>query len=145
VTVFTKPPKDVVEPNADPTGQTVGTQLLVDGRCYADLDELIVNHVQAMARKVEELMAHDRFKHGSEDDLREKNFESGGDFIYWFVADLYLKNSLAANPGKSMYGFALNRKRPGHFSLCFLANKNSVVQTWVRSNFDDIQSLLILS
>jgi len=29
-----------------------------------------------------------------------------------------------------MYGFTLNRKRPGHFSLCFLANKNSVVQTW---------------
>jgi hypothetical protein len=31
-----------------------------------------------------------------------------------------------------MYGFTLNRKRPGHFSLCFLANKNSTVQTWVR-------------
>jgi transcription elongation factor SPT6 len=38
---------------------------------YADLDELIVNHVQAMARRVEELMAHEKFKHGSEDDLRE--------------------------------------------------------------------------
>ncbi|KAJ6596967.1 transcription elongation factor SPT6 [Mycena vulgaris] len=105
---------DVTEPNADPTGQIVGTQLFVDAtHRYADLDELIVNHVQAMARKVEELMAHDRFKQGTEDDLH-----------------LYLKNSLAANPGKSMYGFTLNRKRPGHFSLCFLANKNSVVQTW---------------
>ncbi|KAJ7774913.1 transcription elongation factor SPT6 [Mycena metata] len=105
---------DVTEPNADPTGQTVGSQLIVDAtHNYADLDELIVNHVQAMARKVEELMAHDRFKHGSEEDLH-----------------LYLKNSLAANPGKSMYGFTLNRKRPGHFSLCFLANKNSLVQTW---------------
>ncbi|KAJ6496747.1 transcription elongation factor SPT6 [Mycena vitilis] len=105
---------DVTEPNADPTGQTVGTQLIVDStHSYADLDELIVNHVQAMARKVEELMASDRFKHGSEDDLH-----------------LSLKNSLAANPGKSMYGFTLNRKRPGHFSLCFLANKNSMVQTW---------------
>ncbi|KAJ7774503.1 transcription elongation factor SPT6 [Mycena maculata] len=105
---------DVTEPNADPTGQTVGTHLIVDStHSYADLDELIVNHVQAMARKVEELMAHDRFKQGSEDDLH-----------------LYLKNSLAANPGKSMYGFTLNRKRPGHFNLCFLANKNSLVQTW---------------
>ena len=37
------------------------------------------------------------------------------------------------NPAKSMYGFALNRKRPGHFNLCFLANKNSYVQTWVCS------------
>ncbi|KAF8212158.1 transcription elongation factor SPT6 [Mycena galopus ATCC 62051] len=105
---------DVTELNADPTGQTVGGTLIVDStHTYADLDELIVNHVQAMTRKVEELMAHERFKHGSEDDLH-----------------LSLKNSLAANPAKSMYGFTLNRKKPGHFSLCFLANKNSVVQTW---------------
>ncbi|KAJ7235446.1 transcription elongation factor SPT6 [Mycena haematopus] len=105
---------DVTELNADPTGQTVGGTLIVDStHSYADLDELIVNHVQAMTRKVEELMAHERFKHGSEDDLH-----------------LSLKNSLAANPAKSMYGFSLNRKKPGHFSLCFLANKNSVVQTW---------------
>jgi hypothetical protein len=37
---------------------------------YADLDELIVNHVQATARRVEELMAHEKYKHGTEDDLR---------------------------------------------------------------------------
>lgn len=44
---------------------------MVDSKhTYADLDELIVNHVQAMARKVEELMAHDRFKAGTEDELR---------------------------------------------------------------------------
>jgi len=66
-----------------------------------------------MARRVEELMAHEKYKHGSEDELH-----------------LFLKNSLAANPAKSMYGFTLNRKRPGHFSLCFLANKNAAVQTW---------------
>ncbi|KAF8892531.1 SH2 domain-containing protein [Infundibulicybe gibba] len=105
---------DVTEPNADPTGQTIGSQLRVDvNHSYADLDELIVNHVQAMARRVEELMAHEKFKHGGEDELH-----------------LFLKNFLAANPAKSMYGFTLNRKRPGHFSLCFLANKNSSVQTW---------------
>ncbi|KAG6900843.1 hypothetical protein C0993_009961 [Termitomyces sp. T159_Od127] len=104
---------DVTEPNADPTGQTTG-QLIVDSaHTYADLDELIVNHVQAMARRCEELMAHEKFKHGPEDELH-----------------LFLKNFLAANPAKSMYGFTLNRKRPGHFNLCFLANKNSAVQTW---------------
>jgi len=80
---------------------------------YADLDELIVNHVQATARRVEELMAHEKFKHGTEDDLH-----------------LFLKNFVAASPAKSMYGFTLNRKKPGHFCLCFLANKNSTVQTW---------------
>jgi transcription elongation factor SPT6 len=63
---------DVVEPNADPSGQTAGTRFLVEGRRreFADLDELIVNYVQAMARKVEELMAHDKYKHG-EDELRQ--------------------------------------------------------------------------
>ena len=44
---------------------------------------------------------------------------------------MFLKNFVAANPSKSAYGFTLNRKRPGHFNLCFLANKNSTVQTWV--------------
>ncbi|TBU50800.1 transcription elongation factor SPT6 [Dichomitus squalens] len=105
---------DVVELNADPTGQTVGSKLIVDGtHQFSDLDELIVNHVQAMARKVEELMMHEKFKPGTEDDLH-----------------LFLRNFVAANPSKSAYGFTLNRKRPGHFNLCYLANKNSTVQTW---------------
>ncbi|KAH7913720.1 SH2 domain-containing protein [Hygrophoropsis aurantiaca] len=105
---------DVTELNPDPSGQNVGNLLVVDEKHqYADLDELIVNHVQATARKVEELMAHEKFKHGSEDELH-----------------LFLKNFVAANPAKSIYGFTLNRKKPGHFNLCFLANKGSTVQTW---------------
>jgi hypothetical protein len=61
------PTTDVTEIN---TGQG-GNLLIVDEKHqYADLDELIVNHVQATARKVEELMAHEKFKHGSEDELR---------------------------------------------------------------------------
>lgn len=66
---------DATELNADPTGQTVAGQLVVDSNhTYADLDELIVNHIQAMARRVEELMAHEKFKHGSEDELRPSLF-----------------------------------------------------------------------
>ena len=62
---------DVVELNADPTGQIIGSKLIVDGtHQFSDLDEVIVNHVQAMARKVEELMMHEKFKAGTEDDLR---------------------------------------------------------------------------
>jgi len=46
-----------------------GAILVVDDKHqYADLDELIVNHVQAM---VEELMAHEKFKHGPEDELHK--------------------------------------------------------------------------
>lgn len=64
--------EDVVEPNADLSGQTVGSKLIVDSsHTYSDLDDLIVNHVQAMARKVEELMAHEKFKQGPEDELRK--------------------------------------------------------------------------
>lgn len=105
---------DVVEPNADPNGQNIGGQLVVDGKYeFSDLDELIVNHVQALARRVEELMAFEKFKPGPEDELH-----------------LFLKNFVAANPSKSAYGFTLNRRRPGHFNLCFLANKSSTIQTW---------------
>ncbi|KAI0340086.1 transcription elongation factor Spt6 [Trametopsis cervina] len=105
---------DVVDADADPTGQTVGTRLIVDAtHQYSDLDELIVNHVQAMNRKVEELMMHEKFKPGPEEELH-----------------LFLKNFVAANPSKSAYGFCLYRKRPGHFNLCFLANKNATVQSW---------------
>ena len=93
--------------------------------------ELIVNHIQAMARKVEELMAHEKFKHGPEDELRTFMLSFFLSDHLNFTPDLFLKNFVAANPSKSAYGFTLNRKRPGHFNLCFLANKNSTVQTWV--------------
>ena len=44
---------------------------MVDGKYeFSDLDELIVNHVQALARRVEELMAFEKFKPGPEDELR---------------------------------------------------------------------------
>ncbi|KAF8921228.1 SH2 domain-containing protein [Mucidula mucida] len=105
---------DVTDSNPDPSGQALGGQLVVDAQhIYSDLDELIVNHVQAMVRRVEELMNHERFKAKSEDELHQ-----------------FLKQQLAANPAKSMYGFTLNRKRPGHFTLCFLANKQAAVQSW---------------
>ena len=121
-----------MEPNADLSGQTVGSKLIVDNsHTYSDLDDLIVNHVQAMARKVEELMAHEKFKHGPEDELREWIFHLFPRQTLMVQVDLFLKNFVAANPSKSAYGFTLNRKRPGHFNLCFLANKNSTVQTWV--------------
>lgn len=38
------------------------------------------------------------------------------------------------NPNKSVYAFGLNRKKPGHFNLAFLANKSSAIQTWVSLN-----------
>ena len=61
-----------MEPNADAAGTGVSNQLIVDPtHVYSDLDELIVNHIQAMARRVDDLMAHERFKKGPEDELRK--------------------------------------------------------------------------
>ena len=49
---------------------TVGKVLRVGSKySYSDLDELIVDHVKAMAKKVEELMQHEKFQKGSRADL----------------------------------------------------------------------------
>ena len=46
-----------------------GAILRVGGKYnYSDLDELIVNHVKAMARKVEEMMLHDKYQTGTKSD-----------------------------------------------------------------------------
>lgn len=49
---------------------SVGKTLRIGGKyTYTDLDELIVDHVKAMARKVEQLMGHDKFRKGSLTDI----------------------------------------------------------------------------
>ena len=98
-------------------------------REFSDLDELIVNHVKAMNRKVEELMAHDKYRHESPVDLGQ----------YKSLVRLHLSTFLAnkmtmmvnANPDKSLYNFGLNPDRPGYFNLMFKANINAPVVTWV--------------
>lgn len=43
-----------------------GTTFKIGGRYnYSDLDELLVNHVKAMARKVDEMMLHDKYQNTS--------------------------------------------------------------------------------
>ncbi|CAE6448974.1 unnamed protein product [Rhizoctonia solani] len=105
---------DVVDPSGNPGDQSVGKQLIIDGKYeYSDLDELIVNHVNAMARKVEELIAHEKYKAGSEAELHK-----------------FLKEFVIMHPTKSIYAFGINRAKPGYFNLSFLANKNAPIQTW---------------
>ena len=82
------------------------------GSSYSDLDELLVNHVAPMARMVEMLTMHEKFR-GSDESLQT-----------------YLANSSLANPGKSQYGFAIDKKRPGVFILGFKANRGAEVQRW---------------
>lgn len=84
----------------------------VAGSSYSDLDELLVNHIAPMARMVEMLTMHEKFR-GSEEALQT-----------------YLSNSSLANPGKSQYGFAVDKKKPGVFILGFKANRTAEVQRW---------------
>ncbi|KAH7107505.1 SH2 domain-containing protein [Auriculariales sp. MPI-PUGE-AT-0066] len=104
---------DVTEVDGD-GGQTVAGRLVVEGGSeYSDLDELIVNHVKAIARRVDELMAHEKFKAGSQEDIERQ-----------------LRDYVNAYPTRSIYAFTLNRQRPGHFNIVFLANKNSNIVSW---------------
>lgn len=48
---------------------SVGRLLRVGKFNYTDLDELIVDHVKAMARKVAEMMQHEKFQKGSKSEL----------------------------------------------------------------------------
>lgn len=105
---------DVLELQKE-TEFSVGKQLRIGGKhTYSDLDELIVEHVKAMARKVEELMANDKFKKGSHADLEK-----------------WLNAYSDANPNRSIYAFCIDPKHPGYFFLCFKANKTTRTGYWM--------------
>jgi transcription elongation factor SPT6 len=59
---------DVLELDKE-TEFSVGRTLKIGGKyTYSDLDELIVNHVQAMAKKVDEIMMHEKYHEGTKSD-----------------------------------------------------------------------------
>ena len=67
---------DVLE--LDKTNQlSGGTTLKIGGRYnYSDLDELIVNHVKAMAKKVDEMMLHEKYQNLSKADTGKQRHSS---------------------------------------------------------------------
>ncbi|MBW0479878.1 hypothetical protein O181_019593 [Austropuccinia psidii MF-1] len=96
-----------------PNEFSLGRILKIGGRySYSDLDELIVSHVRAMARKVEEMIAHEKYK-GTYEDMSN-----------------FLKTYLMANPDRSVYAFCINKESAGNFLIGFKADKNSPMQTW---------------
>ncbi|KAK0728681.1 SH2 domain-containing protein [Lasiosphaeria miniovina] len=93
---------------------SVGRSLRVGSKYqYSDLDELIVDHVKAMARKVDELVQHEKFQKGSRADLEK-----------------WLTTYIDANPNRSAYAFCIDTKHPGYFFLCFKASRSSRVNSW---------------
>jgi transcription elongation factor SPT6 len=116
---------------------SVGKVLRVGGKyTYSDLDELIVDHVKAMAKKVEELMQHEKFQKGSRADLGKSATihiapapRMNEDLT--MVAEKWLTTYIDANPNRSTYAFCLDTKHPGYFYLCFKASRGSKVNAWM--------------
>jgi transcription elongation factor SPT6 len=111
---------------------SVGRQLRIGGKYnYSDLDELIVDHVKAMAKKVDELMQHEKYQNGSKADTGNKSLL----LLLRGVADnhfieKWLTTYTEANPKRSVYAFCLDPRHPGYFYLCFKAGQGAKVNAW---------------
>ncbi|KAH6655646.1 transcription elongation factor spt-6 [Truncatella angustata] len=93
---------------------SVGKILRVENKYnYTDLDELIVEHVKATARKVDQLTGHDKFRKGSMSEIEK-----------WLTA------YTDANPKAAVYTFCIDTKHPGFFWLTFKTNKQSKIFKW---------------
>lgn len=104
---------DVLELQKD-TEFSVGRQLRIAGKYnYSDLDELIVDHVKAMSKKVEELMHSEKYKDFSR-----------------LEAEAWLNNYTTANSLRSTYVFVIDKKHPGYFHLLFKAGLLGRVHVW---------------
>jgi transcription elongation factor SPT6 len=92
---------DVLELNK-PNDFTIGKSLKVAGKySYSCLDELIVNHVKSMARKVDELCNNPKLQAGNKEE-----------------AEKWLEKYCEANPKRSSYAFALDARGRGIFCCC---------------------------
>ncbi|KAF4304939.1 hypothetical protein GTA08_BOTSDO06853 [Botryosphaeria dothidea] len=93
---------------------SLGRTLKIGGKyTYSDLDELIVLHVKAMAKKVDEMMTDEKYQSGSKAQTEQ-----------------WLTTYTEANPRRSMYAFCINPKFPGYFHLCFKAGQQAPLASW---------------
>lgn len=100
---------------------------------YSDLDELIVLHVKAMAKKVDEMCGDEKYQNLSKEAL-------GKLFLAWTLAfvkhaltlitEAWLTTYTEANPRHGSYNFAIDPTHPGYFYLMFKANHNTPCVTW---------------
>ncbi|EZF34932.1 transcription elongation factor [Trichophyton mentagrophytes] len=104
---------DVLELDKD-NEFTVGRILKIGGKySYTDLDELIVNHVKAMAKKVDDMTVHEKYQSGTKE-----------------ATEGWLTTYTTANPKRSAYAFCLDTKHPGYFHLCFKAGLKAPLNSW---------------
>lgn len=95
-------------------------EYIVENKRYADLDQLIFQHIQAIAKKVEEMVRHPKFREGAKTEVIE-----------------WLESYTKANPKSSAYVFCFDHKSPGSFLLLFKVNVDTPITNWhVRTEVD---------
>lgn len=92
---------------------SMGKKYTVERQVYADLDQLIFQHVQAIAKHVNEMCRHPKFREGTLSEVNE-----------------WLESYTKANPKNSAYVFCYDHKAPGWFLLLFKVNVNTPIVTW---------------
>jgi transcription elongation factor SPT6 len=120
---------DVLEMNKA-TEYSVGKQLRIGKQLYSDLDELIVNHVEAMAKKVTEIMKDDRFQKGTKEETGKFTHITPAEPPSNHQVESWLKTYCEANPTRFMYAFCSLPKHPGYFWLCFQPGKSKPPGAW---------------
>ncbi|CAK7909595.1 transcription elongation factor Spt6p [[Candida] anglica] len=85
----------------------------VDDHRYSDLDQLIFQHIQAIAKHVDEMCRNPKFREGTMTEV-----------IGW------LESYTTANPKNSAYVFCFDHKAPGWFLLLFKVNVNTPITQW---------------
>ncbi|PSK41638.1 transcription elongation factor SPT6 [Candidozyma pseudohaemuli] len=90
-----------------------GKEYIVEGKKYADLDQMVFQHVQAIAKHVNEMCRHPKFREGTLSEVHE-----------------WLESYTKANPKNSAYVFCYDHKAPGWFLLLFKVNVKTPVTTW---------------
>lgn len=91
----------------------ISKEYIVEHKRYADLDQLIFQHVQAIAKHVDEMTKHPKFREGTMAEVNE-----------------WLESYTKANPKNSAYVFCFDHKMPGWFLLLFKVNANTPSTTW---------------
>ncbi|WEJ95053.1 Transcription elongation factor spt6 [Yamadazyma tenuis] len=88
-------------------------EYVVENKRYGDLDQLIFQHIQSMAKKVHEMIRHPKFREGTLAEVNE-----------------WLNSYTKANPKSSAYVFCYDHRAPGWFLLLFKVNVNTPITTW---------------
>lgn len=119
-----------------PNDYALGKTLCVGNYRYHDLDELIIMHVQSMARKVDEMVSCEKFQQGNRRDVEK-----------------WLSAYTNARPTQSVYAFCFDHKRPGYFLLSYMLGANQPIKDlhvkvlpngfeFMKSAFPNVQSVI---